>query len=258
MRPVFFWTSRLQEQWQKVRRFVVHSILHADDTPHALALGVAIGTFVSIVPVIGLQTAVAVAIAAAVRANKAVCIPIVWLSNPVTALPINYACLWVGRRLMPSESGETIMQAIQRLSGIGGGLSLFSLAFWKERVVVLAGLGLELWVGSIVVGAILGALAYPLTRWVVTTYRVRHRRGLTWKKIVPVDVTTGQGASATALAAGERSGPHAIQKDDRQGSKNENRDKSGQGGGVRGVNVLGDKSHHIAKPADENALTGIA
>lgn len=248
---------REQWQWQRLRRFVVHSILHADDTPHALALGVAIATFVAIIPVIGMQTVVAVAIAAAFRANKAVCIPIVWLSNPVTALPINYACLWVGRWLMPSESGETIMQAIQRLSGIGGGLSLFSLAFWKERVVVLAGLGLEIWVGSIVVGGILGLLAYPLTRWVVTTYRIKHRQRLERKHSVPVG-DTERDTPSLALGARNDSCPHAVQKDDRQREKKENGNKGGQGGGIGGVDVLSDKGHHVAKPADENALTGIA
>lgn len=239
----------MRAQWQRLRRFVGHTILHADDTPHALALGVAIATFVAIVPVIGLQTVVAVAIAAAFRANKAVCIPIVWLSNPVTALPINYACLGVGRWLMPSENGESIMQAIQRLSGIGGGLSLFSLAFWKERVVVLAGLGLELWVGSIVVGAILGALAYPLTRWAVTTFRTRHRLRLERKQ---------HGLAHDTPRDTTASGPHAVQKDHGQGSKDEDGDPGGQGGGVGGVNVLGDKSHDVAKPADEHALTGVA
>lgn len=236
---------------------MVHTILHADDTPHALSLGVAIATFVAIIPVIGLQTVVAVAIAAAFRANKAVCIPVVWLSNPVTALPINYACLWVGRWLMPSENGESIMQAIQRLSGIGGGLSFFSLAFWKERVVVLAGLGLELWVGSIVLGVVLGVTAYPLTRWAVTTLRTRHRRRLE-RKYKPPAGDTRKYTPALPLGARNASSPHAVQEDHGQGSKDEDGDPGGQGGGVGGVDVLGDKSHDVAKPADQHALTGVA
>lgn len=257
----------MQAQWQKVRRFFVHNILHADDTPHALALGVAIATFVAIVPVIGMQTVVAVAIAAAFRANKAVCIPIVWLSNPVTALPINYACLWVGRVLLPNESGETIMQAIHRLSGVGGGLSLFSLAFWKERFSILMGLGLELWLGSVVVGAVLGAIAYPITRWAVTNYRVRHREKLSRKHRVSEDDTKtdppsrgGDGPTSKPAnppahrEAANPSGPHAVQQDHGQGSKNENGNPGGQGGGVGGVNVRGDEGHDVAKPADQHAL----
>jgi len=231
----------LNQQWQRLRGLVVHRILHVDDTPHAIALGVALAMFVAIVPVIGLQTVVAVALAALFRANKAVCIPIVWVSNPVTALPISYACLWIGRLLIPDAHGESIMRAIHRLSGIDGGLSLFSLAFWKERVVVLAGLGAELWVGSILVGAVLGAICYPLTRWAVTTYRAKHRHRLHHR---------GKLAAAP-------SGANSVEQDHGQRSENENGNPGGQSGGGVGADVLGDKGHDVAKTAHQHAPSGV-
>lgn len=250
----------MKDQWLQFRRFIVHGILHADDTPHAIALGVALATFVAIVPVIGLQTVVALALAAAFRANKAVCIPIVWISNPITALPINYACLWIGRLILPGDNGESIMQAIHRLSGVGGGLSLFSLAFWKERVIVLAGLGLELWVGSIVVGAVLGAIAYPLTRWGVETYRVRHRHRLELKGMRSPNASQIQVASPALRDRNDttESCANSVQQHDRQSSKNKDRNPGGQGGGGVRADVLGDEGHDVAKPAHEHALTGVA
>ena len=74
--------------WRKSRRFIVHRVLHADDTPHRIALGVAAGLFIGLTPTVGFQMVLAVALAAALRANKVVCIPMVWITNPFTIIPI--------------------------------------------------------------------------------------------------------------------------------------------------------------------------
>ena len=37
------------------------------------------------------------------RANKAVGIPIVWVSNPATIVPIYYMCYWIGRTALRLE-----------------------------------------------------------------------------------------------------------------------------------------------------------
>ena len=80
--------ARFRSPWQRVRHFVLHDILHADDPPHRLALGVAIGMFVTFTPTVGLQMVLVGVLAWLLRANKLVGLPVVWLSNPATVVPI--------------------------------------------------------------------------------------------------------------------------------------------------------------------------
>ena len=84
----------------KSRRFVFHNMLHCDDPPHRIALGVAIGMFFTLTPFIGVQMVLVVGAAWLLRANKVVGIPLVWISNPATFVPIFYPCYVIGRTLL--------------------------------------------------------------------------------------------------------------------------------------------------------------
>jgi uncharacterized protein (DUF2062 family) len=169
--------------WLRVRRFIFHKILHADDTPHALALGVSVGTLVAILPFIGMQTIVAVGLAALLRANKAVCVPLVWITNPFTTVPIIGLCLAVGRFIMGSPAALPPPEVLSGLADPPPAASWFSLQFWYDLVGQLMSLGVELWVGSFVVGGVLAAIAYPITRWLVSAYRERHRRRILQRQL---------------------------------------------------------------------------
>ena len=74
--------------WQRLKDFIVHKVLRLDDTPHRIALGVAIGFFVTWTPTIGIQMILVVALATLLKANKLVGVPFVWISNPFTIVPI--------------------------------------------------------------------------------------------------------------------------------------------------------------------------
>ena len=158
------------------RRFIVHHVLHADDTPHAIALGAAIAMFIAFLPMIGLQMIISVALAALFRANKAVCIPIVWITNPFTAIPIFYPCFVLGRWVLASPDAPDSREVLNRLANSGSKAGLLQLRFWEDLFFNLLGLGTELWVGSAIVAAVLAILSYPFARWAVVAYRERHRR----------------------------------------------------------------------------------
>ena len=150
--------------WLKLRKLLLHKVLHADDTPHAIALGVGIAVLVAFFPLIGIQTIIAIALAALFRANKVVCIPVVWITNPATIVPIFYGCFAVGRFIMPTStgSGET---DVGRLLGLAKDASVFEYAFWVSLFRLLAELGAELWVGCLVLGVVFGGMSYVLSRW---------------------------------------------------------------------------------------------
>lgn len=167
----------MTETWRKIRRLVVHNVLHADDTPHRIAWGVAIGVFVGFTPTVGIQMVLAVALATALRGNKVVCIPMVWITNPVTLLPIYALCHRLGSGLLPSSPGEqdgtshltSLMGQIKSL----GVTRVLDASFWGEVFIGLTMVGAELWLGCVIVGFIAATMSYFASRWAVTVYRER-------------------------------------------------------------------------------------
>lgn len=195
---------------------VLHSplrrIVKRHDTPHQVALGVAIGVFVAWTPTIGLQSVLAWCVAACLGANRLITLPAVWITNPLTAVPIYWASWAVGSWLLPSSevNEEAARAALHALVGrIGGGLvairNLFDGGFWHDVWMLVAPLAFELWVGSIVVGFVAAGVAYGLTRPVVGWYLRRRRRRWAVRRAV------AEAAAVVSRAAeGETGGPVGI------------------------------------------------
>ncbi|HNX26739.1 MAG TPA: DUF2062 domain-containing protein [Phycisphaerae bacterium] len=146
-------------------QFLVHRVLSLDDTPHRIALGVAIGIFVTWTPTIGIQMALTVALCFLFRANKLVGVPFVWISNPVTIVPVYYpnyvvGCWMLGKK---ADAWNLIEQAFQ-----------FNGGWWDTTVnwfTSIMKIFWELWLGSIIVGGALGIISYFVIYWLVVQYR---------------------------------------------------------------------------------------
>lgn len=169
--------------WSKLREFVVHRILHLDDTPERIALGVALGFFVAWTPTIGLQMIIYVLLATVFNANKLSGIGPVWLTNPLTAVPIYGINWWVGNVLVNgfgsrvAEGKNEAASALKLLEGTGSVWDqLFQAAFWKRVGAALLDMGLELWLGSFVVGAVFGVVSYFVTLRAVVVFREAKER----------------------------------------------------------------------------------
>ena len=52
------------------KKGIIHRILNTKGSPHRIALGAAIGTFVAMTPTLGLQTILSTILALVLRANK--------------------------------------------------------------------------------------------------------------------------------------------------------------------------------------------
>ncbi|MCP4594703.1 MAG: DUF2062 domain-containing protein [bacterium] len=171
----------MRDLLKRLRFLVYRRVLHADDSPHRIALGSGLAMLVAFSPTVGFQTFIAIALATLVRANKAVCIPIVWITNPVTILPVYGACWELGRVLTvgsTSSSGPTFaarLAELTRHTEQGVWSRLLEAEFWSGLMGIMLDFGVELWVGCLVVGAIAGVLTYFATRWGVTEYRQRRR-----------------------------------------------------------------------------------
>jgi uncharacterized protein len=163
-----------RSNWQRAREFVIHNVLHADDPPHRLALGVGIAMFITFTPTIGFQMGLVFALAWLFGGNKMVGLPLVWISNPATIVPIYYPCLWLGELLMgkPHRDFNWFKSFSQAPEEWGPKVQFFAHKFWDVAV--------ELWVGCVVVGGVLGIISYYVTYWSVYAYRMKK-----WGQLVP-------------------------------------------------------------------------
>lgn len=118
----------------------------------------------------------AVGLAALFRVNKAVCVPVVWVSNPLTMVPLYGGCLAFGRFLLGSNDGHGVGDLLGSFAAKTAELSWLDLEFWSQLFTSLADLGAELWLGSLVIGLPVAIISYPVTRWLVSSHREKRRR----------------------------------------------------------------------------------
>ena len=156
---------------RKTERFLIYRVLSLRDTPHRIALGVAIGMFIAWTPSMPLQMVLTFSLCWLLRANLFVGVPFVWLSNPLTILPVYGPNLLLGQWILGKPVGNfsPLYDAVQFSGGF-----VESAKVWWNAIRPIFG---ELWVGSLVVGLVVGTSSYFVIYRLVIAYRLRrHRR----------------------------------------------------------------------------------
>ncbi|MDO8302620.1 MAG: DUF2062 domain-containing protein [Sedimentisphaerales bacterium] len=174
---------RTRGMWERFKRFIKLRILHVSDSPHRIALGVAIGVFVGWTPIIGPHMIMALALCALLRANKLVGVASVWISNPFTFGIIYGPSYIVGRAVVGFWRGSKIVvrdewqDILHKMDTLGSIFTNFHrAAFWRELFDMLLKIGLELWIGCLIVGFVAAVAGYFLTRGFVVWHRRRNPR----------------------------------------------------------------------------------
>ena len=118
-----------------------------EGNPHYIAMGMAVGIFVSITPIIPFQTLVAIALAFLVRGSKSAAALGTWLSNPLTIPLVYYLNYKLGCLLLGYQAAldEIAFDSFAQLMELGLEVTLAMLA------------------GGVVIGAVLGVVAYFVT-----------------------------------------------------------------------------------------------
>jgi uncharacterized protein (DUF2062 family) len=149
----------------------MHSVLHTDDPPRRLALGAAIGMFVAFTPTFGFQMVLVVFIAWLLGANKAVGLPIVWISNPATMGFIYYVCYTIGCALL---GRQPIWQAFMtRLQSPGDG--------WWPAVTLLLQEGSP----PFLLGCLAVAIGTAIPTYYASYHAIRLYRMRRWGQLTP-------------------------------------------------------------------------
>ena len=172
---------RLLIRYRPVLRFIKTRILHTDDSPERIARGIAVGLFTAWLPFFGLHIILALIFAAIIRANKAMALLFIWISNPLTALFIYYPAYQVGHFILgffrdtptvdPGQLENLFAEALSLKRIV---LEFFTLDLWKQVWDVFTEIGLEMFIGGVLLGLIVAKVSYWLSLMLIT--RVRSRR----------------------------------------------------------------------------------
>lgn len=170
-----------QAIFEPIVRFIKYHILHIDDSANRIAMGVAIGLFVGLTPLIGLHTLIVLPLALLVRANKFVALTCVWVTNIFTAVPIYYFNYMVGWILLGSLRGEQVLTRREVAGLFRKFLSFDNIVaffcrddFLRRLWTLLVNIRSELWVGSLVVGTAVSVTAYFIFYHLIKWHRKTH------------------------------------------------------------------------------------
>ena len=166
-------------------RLILRELLALDDSPHAIALGAAIGMWLGLTPTVGVQMVLVIALAACTGRllyfNRTAALLAVYVTNPLTIVPIYWFNYRVGQAILGGAEGDR--------GELEDALHYEGLSQWWATVVRLAReFGWPLLVGSLVVAGVVAAVTYPAVRALVRSFRGREEAedAVPERTVVPV------------------------------------------------------------------------
>ena len=191
---------RILIRLRPVLRFVKFRLLHVDDSPQRLARGIAAGLFVAYLPLLGLHMPLAFLLAQLIRANKALAVVAVWISNPLTFVLFYYPSYRLGRLVLPflHQKPQVEMDQIQDMLNQTFSpsymiVNLFTLDYWRQAAAVFANIGLEMGIGGIILGLGAAGFGYWFAFYFIIGYRTRKAERKRFKVSHPRKNTARQG-----------------------------------------------------------------
>lgn len=156
------------------------------DSPHRIALGFAVGAFVSFTPLFGMHFILAALIAWALRANVLAGVFGTVVGNPLTFPLISVTSLWLGRWMLGRGEGGSEFETVTRAFAEGFNAIWGTVKSWfgygpstiDGLVAFLDDIFLPYLIGGIVPGLIAAALCYWLLGPIVAAYQERRRKRL--------------------------------------------------------------------------------
>jgi uncharacterized protein len=164
--------------WYSDPRSWLRAMLMLDDSSHRIALGGAIGVFIGLTPTIGIQMLLVLLLAVATRSwfhfNKVAALLMVYVSNPLTALPIYWFNYNVGTIYFPHSTTRSEFEELLQYDGFMEWCASFTRLF--------VDVGVPLVVGSLVVATCFGLATYPILLRVIRNLRRAERQALAAQK----------------------------------------------------------------------------
>lgn len=136
-------------------RKVYQDLLSFEGPAHKIALGVAIGTFVTFSPLLGLHSLLCILFCFLFKANIPAAFLFSWIGNPITYPAINWLNYEIGRLVLMEQR-------------IGFSLTDISWETVKESLILAIP---SMMVGSVPLGLLFATGSYFLVRFMIKRYR---------------------------------------------------------------------------------------
>ena len=147
------------ESIKRACRYFYYRFIRLQATPESLARGVALGLFISTTPTFGVQTFIALFLAAILRCSKICAVVAAQLSNALTAPFIFLGTYYFGAVILDTPFDRAkldgLLDGFEWGSVWTSGFSAFTPLWEGFRDVFVA-----LWVGGLIVGVILAIIGY--------------------------------------------------------------------------------------------------
>lgn len=169
----------------KILRYLEYKILHIEDSPRKISLGVALGLFIGWTPLIGLHIFMAIALSVLLKANKFAALVSIWVSNVFTFAIIYYPAYVVGRVVCGifvihgNQNEEQISKQFNALFHPSSMMTgLFTKEYWGRFWTLTKSIGPELWIGCTIVGLAVAIGGYLICYYMIKNHRTKnpHRR----------------------------------------------------------------------------------
>lgn len=153
-------------------RMWLRALLMLDGTSHQIALGTAIGMFIALTPTVGIQMVLVMLIAMLTRRlfrfNKVAALITVYVSNPLTVVPIYWFNYKIGTIYFPSTITKQEFAQLFEYQGFQ--------EWWASMTRLFVDLGVPLLTGSFLVATMGSLMTYPLIlRLLRRMKQLRHR-----------------------------------------------------------------------------------
>ncbi len=147
-------------------------IARQKDTPHRIALGMALGIFIGILPIMGIQMTVVAIIALPLRGNLKAAVAGVWISNPITFIPMYWGYYKFGLLFFPSRQVSW-----ERFTEIIAAAAEWDWSNVCGSTVKILDLGADIlipmWTGATILAFAFGIPTYFVTKRFVVSHRAR-------------------------------------------------------------------------------------
>ena len=150
--------------------YIWRRLLCLNDSPHGIALGLALGIFIGFLPLMGIQMAVVLFVALPFRkANRVSAVAGVWISNPITVIPLYALIYWVGTFFYRKSAVLSYPVFEENIMGV------LELDGFIDKTAAFLSIGADIFipmcVGGCFLGIIMGSIVYFITRKLIIYYR---------------------------------------------------------------------------------------
>lgn len=154
--------SLIRGKLQRFIRYWYLRVVRIQASPHNIAIGLAAGVFIGLLPVLPFQTVLAVALAFVVRGSKIAAALGTWVSNPLNWVPVYMLFYFVGKAVVPFDVPAFNPTQLEMAQMLDMG--------WKFFAVMM--------IGGLVVATPSAVLSYFLAFKGIQAYRVRRKARL--------------------------------------------------------------------------------